>query len=49
MISSMSVHQFFEIKVFMHRLTHIFRNIKGEATALSSYEEKEELFKEQVD
>lgn len=33
----------------MHQLTHIFCNIKVEVTALSSYEEKEELFKEQVD
>lgn len=33
----------------MHQLTRIFCNIKVEVTALSSYEEKEELFKEQVD
>ena len=48
-ISSMSVHQFSESKAFMHQLTHIFCNIKVEVAALSSYEEKEELFKEQVD
>ena len=45
----MSVHQFSESKAFMHQLTHIFCNIKVEVTALSSYEEKKELFKEQVD
>jgi hypothetical protein len=35
----------------MHELTltYIFCNIKVEATFLSSYEDKEELFKEQVD
>ena len=48
-ISSMSVHQFSESKAFMHQLTHIFCNIKVEVTTLSSNEEKEELFKEQVD
>lgn len=48
-IFSMSVHQFSESKAFMHQLTRIFCNIKVEVTALSSYEEKEELFKEQVD
>jgi hypothetical protein len=48
MNSSMSVHQFSETEVFMHQLTYIFCNIKVEVTALSSYEEKEELFKEQV-
>lgn len=48
-ISSMSVHQFSESEAFMHQLTRIFCNIKVEVTALSSYEDKEELFKEQVD
>lgn len=33
----------------MFQLTYIFCNIKVEVTALSSYEDKEELFKEQVD
>jgi predicted DNA-binding protein YlxM (UPF0122 family) len=48
-ISSMSVHQISESKASMHQLTNIFCNIKVEATALLSYEAKEELFEEQVD
>jgi hypothetical protein len=49
--SSMLVIQFSENETVMHELTltYIFCNIKVEVTALSSYEDKEELFKEQVD
>lgn len=48
MNSSMSVHEFSESGTCVYQLTYIFCNIKVEVTALSSYEEKEELFKEQV-